>query len=74
MIPKSMSKLRQLIDLHFDEAELRILCFDLGIEWEHLQGNTKSEKIMSLVSYQVRREDLATLINLLKTNVQILIG
>ena len=66
MIPKSMSKLRQLIDLHFDEAELRILCFDLGIEWEHLQGNTKSEKIMSLVSYQVRREDLATLINLLK--------
>lgn len=45
------NKLRLLLDKHFDDGELRDLCFELEIEYENLPGAAKKDKIRALVSY-----------------------
>ncbi|MBK8900709.1 MAG: tetratricopeptide repeat protein [Anaerolineaceae bacterium] len=42
--------LRQQIEQHFDEAELRTLCFDLGVSYENLGGRGKGENVTELVA------------------------
>jgi hypothetical protein len=47
--------LRNLIDDGFDLDELRILCFDLGVDYDNLGGEGKTAKACELVSYMKRR-------------------
>lgn len=42
-------KLRQLLDDHFNENELRDLCFDLGIDYENLPPGAKKDKARELI-------------------------
>jgi hypothetical protein len=43
--------LRKTLSTHFNESELQTLCFDLSIDYENLEGNTKDEKARELVIY-----------------------
>lgn len=43
------SKLRQLLDDHLNENELRDLCFDLGIDYENLPPGAKKDKARELI-------------------------
>jgi Effector-associated domain 7 len=66
-IPKSvvpLAALRHGLVTHFDASELRDLCFDLGIDYEALPGESKGDKARELVAYTERRGrtvELATL-------------
>ena len=50
-----LAKLRQLLVSHFSESELRDICFDLGVDYEDLPGESKSDKARELVTYFERR-------------------
>lgn len=56
-------KLRDLMDAHFNEAEIRTLCFEINIDFEHLDGENKVQKIESLILYTKRRRTLTQLIH-----------
>ena len=47
--------LRDNIDRHFDDSELRSLCFDLGVDYDDLSGLSKADKARELVAYCERR-------------------
>src|SRR6185503_14426446 len=49
-------KLRQILISHFNESELRDLCFDLGIDYEVLGGDDKTDKARELILYFGRVE------------------
>jgi hypothetical protein len=47
--------LREMLDTSFNDADLRDLCFDLGIDYESLPGEGKASKARELVAYAQRR-------------------
>ncbi len=53
--------LRQILTEHFDEGELRLLCFDLRIDYQSLPGEGKADKARELVAYCDRHERIAEL-------------
>lgn len=57
-----LSALRDNISSYFDLAELQSLCFDLGIDFEELPGEKKSEKSQALILLLERRDRLPELI------------
>ena len=59
---QSPTQLRQLLTMHFDEGELRTLCFELGIEYDDLAGGNRADKTRELVKYLERRGRLSGLI------------
>jgi hypothetical protein len=56
-------KLLQELKKHFNEDELRSLCFDLGVDYEDLQAQGKAGKARELILYQERRGDSDRLID-----------
>jgi hypothetical protein len=54
-------KLRQILTEHFDEGELRTLCFDLRVDYQSLPGEGKADKARELVAYCDRHERIAEL-------------
>ena len=65
MTATDLSTLRDTIANHFDLAELKALCFDLGIDFEELPGERKSGKSQALVQLLARRDRLPELLALL---------
>lgn len=58
----SLPALRDLLNQHFNDAELRQLTFDLGIEYENLPGEkTRIGKARSLVEHCLRHGRLPDL-------------
>ena len=57
----NLPALRDQIDQHFNDEELRQLCFDLGTDAENLLGNTRKAKAQSLVEHCLRRNRLPQL-------------
>lgn len=53
-MPIDKRQLRKIIDEHFNESELKDLAFELGIEYDNLEGRTKSNRVISLVEYARR--------------------
>jgi tetratricopeptide (TPR) repeat protein len=53
------------MDQHFNLDEIQLLCFDLGIDYEHLAGETKPKKIHELILMVVRNGLLPDLLELL---------
>jgi formylglycine-generating enzyme required for sulfatase activity len=62
-----MIHLRKLLIKHFDPEELRVLCFDLGLDYEELAGTTKSTKMQDLITYLERRGELPRLLDEVKS-------
>ncbi len=54
--------LRQVLTTTLNEGELRTLCFDLGVDYENLVGQSKADKVRELVSQYERRQRLSELI------------
>lgn len=58
-------RLARLLDQYFDEEELKVLAFDLDLDWDNLQGRTKSTKARAIVlrcEKQGKGDDLKRLV------------
>jgi len=55
-------ELRQKLAHHFNQDELRILCFDLDVDYEELRGEVKTSKAMELVAHLRRRGRIGELL------------
>ena len=60
--PRHLSELREKLIEHYDEAELRALCMDLGLHYGDLPGRSKPEKAMELVASLERKGRIAELV------------
>lgn len=61
-----LSQLHQLLNQHFDLAEVRTLCLDLNIDYESVAGQEKSSRIRELLLALGRNGRLPELISLAK--------
>jgi hypothetical protein len=59
-------RLRELLIARLNLDELRTLCFDIGLDYDSLEGGTKDGKIRELLSHVERRDKLAFLIECVK--------
>jgi hypothetical protein len=57
-----LARLRELLVSYFDEAGLRALCFDLGLNYEDLSAQGREDKARELVAYLDRRDRVPDLI------------
>jgi hypothetical protein len=57
----TLSKIVELLDKYFSMGDIEGLCFDLGIDDENLEGETKIEKARALVTYCKSRDKLDAL-------------
>lgn len=57
-----LTRLRKQLADHFSDEELRALCFDLGVEYANLPGDTKFIKALELVADLDRKNRLAELV------------
>ncbi|MCB8980699.1 MAG: hypothetical protein H6657_25085 [Ardenticatenaceae bacterium] len=67
-----LSQLHQLLNQHFNLAEIRILCLDLNIDYESVAGEEKPSRIRELLlglGRNGRLPDLITLAQQLRPNV-----
>jgi hypothetical protein len=55
-------KLRRTLAAGFDMSELRVLCFDVGIDHEDLPGETKADMARELVAYCIRHGRISKLV------------
>ena len=52
-------EVRQLLARHFNLTEIKTLCFDLGVDFDELEGGTqKTVKIRELILYLKRQNRL----------------
>jgi tetratricopeptide (TPR) repeat protein len=61
-----LTNLHRFITEHFDLEELRTLCFDLGIEYDDLGGEGRSDKARELLRRMGRRKELERLVDALR--------
>jgi len=57
-------RLRQTLDERFDDGELRTFCFDLDVDYDGLSGDSKTDKIVALITYLERRGRIPDLVQL----------
>jgi len=65
-IPGQPEALRVTLAGIYDLSELKVLCYDLDIDWDEIAGQRKSEKIVELITYCKRHSrfpDLVAKIN-----------
>jgi hypothetical protein len=58
--------LRQILTDRFNDTELSNLCFDSGIDYDTLKGDSKADKARELVAHFKRRNSEATLVEAVK--------
>jgi hypothetical protein len=58
--------LREVLTGRFDDEELRSLSFDLGVDYDLLEGESKAGKARELVAYFERRRRVPELLNVAK--------
>jgi hypothetical protein len=58
-----LTHLRQLLTTHFDAEELRTLSLDLGVEYDNLRGEGRTNKARELVAYLERRGRIPRLVS-----------
>lgn len=57
------AQLRQLIVTHFDSDEIESICFDLGIDYDSLSGDSKLKKVVELIQHCARTGRIVELID-----------
>jgi DNA-binding NtrC family response regulator len=60
--PPSAAEIRDKLIAHFNEGELRDLCFRLNIDYDSLPAKSRQGKVRELILYCERHERLADLI------------
>lgn len=61
---KPLTELRQVLAVRFSEEELRTLCFDLGVNYDDLQGEGKAGKARELVAFLDRHGRIPELLEI----------
>ncbi len=56
------TELRKLMDLRLGVDDLRLLCFDMGIDWDGLEAGAKSVRITELLKILLRRQRIMDII------------
>jgi len=56
-------RLRETLATYFDAGELRTLCFDLGVDYDDLPGEGKTNKARELITYLERRDRIPELVS-----------
>ncbi|MBK8128075.1 MAG: hypothetical protein IPK53_03750 [bacterium] len=51
MTTNALRNLRQQITQHYDLEELKLLAFDLNVDWDEIAGTQKSVKIQGLIDH-----------------------
>ena len=64
---ETLTDLRIILTSKFNQSELKNLCFDLGIDYDDLPGETKSDKARELIEYLDNRDQISRLIEVLKS-------
>jgi hypothetical protein len=59
---EQLKQLRLILNEFFNSSELQNLCFDLGIDFDDLAGESKSDKARELIEYSLRYGFLAELV------------
>ena len=62
-----LARIRHVLVDSFDLEELRTLCFDLGMDFESLPGQSKPAKAREMVNYWRNRRDLSPLTDAIRT-------
>jgi len=62
---RSRSSFRDKVTRFLSGSELKTLCFDLGIDYDELNGETKSERVVDLLSICKKNELMDDLVRLL---------
>ena len=57
-----LAELRENLVAHFNEGELRTLCFDLGVNYDVLPGRGTADKARELLAYLDQRGRVAELV------------
>jgi hypothetical protein len=57
--------LREALGFAYNLTELKVLCYDIGVDWEELPQGPKSQMIVELVQYVRRRGKFAILVAVL---------
>lgn len=66
-LPPHLARIRELMAQVFDKAELKTLCFDLGVAADDLPSETRTALAQSLVAYCYQRQRLPELQRLCRT-------
>ncbi|KAA3665520.1 MAG: TIR domain-containing protein [Chloroflexi bacterium] len=64
--PKKMTQLVRTIAKQFNSEEVKMLCFELGVSYDDIEGEGNINKVRELVAYLERRQKLHELITLVK--------
>jgi hypothetical protein len=62
-----LADIHRLVVERFDEEELRMLCFDLGVDYDSLRGEGKEGKARELLLYLSRRARVLELVDRVRT-------
>ena len=68
MNQKNRQYLRKLLSERFTIEELKALCWDIGVDYAVLQGNSKSGKVTSLLTHLDNRLSLVKALNWVELN------
>lgn len=60
------ARLRLAIGRHFSLEEIRLLCHDLGVDYDNLRGETKDGKAAELVDFMARANRMPVLLSALR--------
>jgi uncharacterized membrane-anchored protein YhcB (DUF1043 family) len=60
----NLDKLREKITTHFNESELRDLCFKLNVDYDDLRSEGKGDKARELVAYCERHGRISELLGI----------
>ena len=68
MDQEMLAKLRRTLVERLSEGDLRDLCFDLGVNYDDLPGETRADKARELITYFKQRNRLPKLIRTIEEN------
>ncbi len=60
---QELIRLHKLLIEHFSLEELHVLCFYMGLSYEELSGDTRTAKMLNLITYLQRRDELQKLLD-----------
>src|SRR5688572_27484357 len=61
---KRLTQLLQMISNHFDEEDVRTVCYMLAVEYDDLPGPAKKFKVRELIKYMIQRGRLEELVEI----------
>lgn len=62
-LPNPAAELRKLMDGSFSLDEIKVLCFDLSVDFDALSGDDKGSKIIGLIQHSARNNRVVDLVD-----------